>query len=316
MRRFLPLLVGILFSAPAMAAAPPPAFIRSWGSHGSGPGQLDDPGWIAADHFGHVFVSDTGNNRIEKFDTTGVFLGAWGSLGSGDAQLNDPRGLATDEAGNVYVCDAWNNRVQVFDGDGNFIRQLGSAGNFEIPTGVALSGGTVFIVDTNGLHSMGSDGILHTLVPSLRHAGLWYAGDVAVALDGRVCVPIDYFVDVYDQSGNYQFSMGDDGEGHPGFLTQPQGVTVDSEGILYLAFRSEFTAVAPVATFNSAYARQGEFGAFGCGDGQFQYAHDVAVDPAGHIFVVDSQCNQIQEYGPIPVATRPGTWGAVKALYR
>ncbi|MDE1812259.1 MAG: 6-bladed beta-propeller [Thaumarchaeota archaeon] len=42
-------------------------FITSWGSQGSGEGQFNNPTGIAVDKFGSVYVSDTGNNRVEKF---------------------------------------------------------------------------------------------------------------------------------------------------------------------------------------------------------------------------------------------------------
>jgi sugar lactone lactonase YvrE len=61
-----------------------------------------------------VYVSDIGNNRIQKFSSDGTFITKWGSLGTADNQFNDARGVAVDRFGNVYVADSGNHRVQTF----------------------------------------------------------------------------------------------------------------------------------------------------------------------------------------------------------
>jgi len=38
------------------------------------PGTMNAPGKVAVDASGDIFVADTGNNRIEKFDHPGKFL--------------------------------------------------------------------------------------------------------------------------------------------------------------------------------------------------------------------------------------------------
>ena len=59
----------------------PPActFVLTWGSFGSGNGQFESPVGVATDGSGNVYVADTGNNRIQKFDASGTFLTTWGS---------------------------------------------------------------------------------------------------------------------------------------------------------------------------------------------------------------------------------------------
>src|SRR5207244_12723871 len=83
-----------------------------WGSAGSGNGELNYPVGVATDGSGNVYVGDTYNARIEKFDASGTFLTTWGSLGSGSGQFNFPYGVATDRSGNVYVADGNNNGRQ------------------------------------------------------------------------------------------------------------------------------------------------------------------------------------------------------------
>ena len=106
---------------------------------------------------GNVYVVDSDNNRIQKFDEDGAFITKWGSLGGGNGQFIYPAAVATDTAGNVYVTeqkDVWGyDRIQKFDKDGNFITQWGSEGNadgqFNYPTGVALDAvGGVYVADS------------------------------------------------------------------------------------------------------------------------------------------------------------------------
>jgi DNA-binding beta-propeller fold protein YncE len=82
---------------------------------------LDFPEGITVDTDGNVYVADTNNNRIQKFDSDGNFLAKWGSLGTNDREFSLPEGIAVDADGNVYVADTNNNRIQKFDGMGNTI---------------------------------------------------------------------------------------------------------------------------------------------------------------------------------------------------
>src|SRR5262245_22960229 len=66
--------------------------LTKWGPGPLG-GQFAYPQGVAVDGSGNVFVADSGNNRIEKFTSTGTFLLTWGSLGSGDGQFNYPIGV-------------------------------------------------------------------------------------------------------------------------------------------------------------------------------------------------------------------------------
>jgi len=63
---------------------------------------------------GNIYVADTGNNRIQKFDTNGKFITDWGFPGSGRGEFAYPFGIAVGPSGNVYVADTGNSRIQVF----------------------------------------------------------------------------------------------------------------------------------------------------------------------------------------------------------
>jgi hypothetical protein len=67
---------------------------------------------IAVDSTGRIWIADTGNHRIQVFDSAGVFLGKVGSFGSGSGELKSPKQLAFDSAGTIaYVADSGNNRL-------------------------------------------------------------------------------------------------------------------------------------------------------------------------------------------------------------
>ena len=125
-----------------------PSFLLAWGSQGSGPGQFYNPWGVAVDSSGNVYVADYGNDRVEKFTSSGTFVTQWGSVGSGPGQFVVPVGVAVDSSGNVYVADTGNNRVQKFTGSGSFITQCGLH-LFNYPVGVAIdSAGNVYVVDS------------------------------------------------------------------------------------------------------------------------------------------------------------------------
>ena len=53
--------------------------LGQFGSQGSGSGQFQTPKGVAVDQAtGDVYVADSGNARVQKFDGTGVFIAAWG----------------------------------------------------------------------------------------------------------------------------------------------------------------------------------------------------------------------------------------------
>jgi hypothetical protein len=194
-------------------ATRPPVFLFKWGSlcqlfdslgspgtgqgcvdpDGGGPlhfgdGQFQQPGNLAFDSQGNVYVMDAGNHRIQKFDRAGHFLTKWGTfcdlngeagvvgrgcvdpdgggpLESGDGQfflnLLGGAGIATDSQDHVYVVDQGNNRVQVFDRHGTFLRKWGSkcpsrfgpCDGFSGPRGMAIDGHDFVYVYDGGLNS-------------------------------------------------------------------------------------------------------------------------------------------------------------------
>ena len=73
--------------------------IKSWGTFGHGPDDLDQPHALAMDSRGRLFVGDRGNNRIKIFDQDGKLLDTW-------YQFSRPSGIYIDASDNIYVADS------------------------------------------------------------------------------------------------------------------------------------------------------------------------------------------------------------------
>ncbi len=117
-----------------------------------GDGQFNEPTAIAVDGAGNVYVADSGNHRIQKFDPNGRFLARWGRRGTGTAQFDTPRGLTIDGKGDILIIDQGNDRVQKFNTDGRFIELWGGSGKkegqFEFPQDIGIDAeGNIYVVE-------------------------------------------------------------------------------------------------------------------------------------------------------------------------
>ena len=89
-------------------------FLDKWGTRGYGNGQFKNQFGVAVGATsGTVFVADTFNNRIQKFDSTTALKTVSISSGTCNGQLAGLQGVAVDPySGTVFVADNNNNRIQ------------------------------------------------------------------------------------------------------------------------------------------------------------------------------------------------------------
>jgi uncharacterized protein (TIGR03663 family) len=122
--------------------------VRSWGRFGEVTGDVAEDGVfygpraLALDDEGNLYVADTGNKRIIKYDPQGQLLTAVGGAGTEPGEFQEPVGLAIGPDGNLYVADTWNHRIQVLTPDLRAGHPLGCHGLAErLRAQQALPGG-------------------------------------------------------------------------------------------------------------------------------------------------------------------------------
>ncbi|MBC7474356.1 MAG: carboxypeptidase regulatory-like domain-containing protein [Candidatus Sericytochromatia bacterium] len=78
-------------------------------------GYFNNPTSLAVDsRNGDIYVVDTGNNRVQRFNAQGNFLSEFGQFGAENGSFNAPWGITVDNQGFVYVADSKNRRVEKF----------------------------------------------------------------------------------------------------------------------------------------------------------------------------------------------------------
>ena len=128
--------------------------IKSFGSEGSGPGQLQNPLGVTVDGEGNILVCEYGNHRIQKFSSSGTVMKSVGTYDSGPLQFNIPHGIAIHPHTNkVYVADTFNHCIQVLNEDLTLSSSFGSCGSnsgqFRYPYDMTFdSDGNVYVADT------------------------------------------------------------------------------------------------------------------------------------------------------------------------
>jgi hypothetical protein len=240
---------------------------------------FNNPGGVAVDTAGDIYVADSGNNTIRKVTGYGVvttLAGNPGLSGSADgtnitARFSNPIGVAVDGAGNLYVADAGNNTIRKVTSYGVATTLAGSPGQsgsadgtnntarFSFPSGVAVDGaGNVFVTDAGNktVRWVTSAGVVTTLAGSPG------------------------------QSGNM------DGTNSIARFGYPFGVAVDSMDRLYVTDASKFT-IREVTTNGVVTTLAGSAGQPGSVNGtggaaRFFVPSGVAADSADNLYVADT----------------------------
>lgn len=233
------------------------------GEPGSGDGQFSSAEGIAVDSQGNIFVSDKYNNRVNKFDSQGIFVTSFGSYGTEDGQFSGPTGIAIDSNDVLLVVDSNNDRIQKFDSTGNYISKFGSPGE--------------------------GDG--------------QFLNPIGIAVDGQnnsyVTDPDRYKVQKFDASGTYVGGVGIQGSGDGEFQSLGS-IAIDSLGSIYVGdgYNYRIQKFDPSFTFqysinNSNFEHSWYFG-LAIGESDYLY---VAYGYASNVAVFDSEGNPIGTFG-------------------
>jgi sugar lactone lactonase YvrE len=181
---------------------------------------LSDPYSVAVDASGDLFISDQGNNRIEKVTPDGTLsifagTGAQSSPVPGPATgsgMGDVRGLATDAAGNLYVADDYNEEVEK-----------------------VTPSGTLSIIAGDGTYGTETPGpALSSMLANPTGMAIDPAGDLYVADSGN------YVIEEITPAGTLSVIAGTGTSGSPtagpplnSDLAQPNGVALNPAGDAY-----------------------------------------------------------------------------------
>ena len=190
-----------------------------------GAARFSQPGAVAVDGNGVIYVADGGNNSIRRITPGGAVttVAGWTNAGYADgvgtnALLNGPAGVAVDGMGNVFVADTGNNTIRKIATNGVVSTLAGLAGTaghvdgvgtnaqFNGPAGVAVdAAGNVFVADTYNytIRRVASGGTVTTIAGAPGQygyrdgAGTNAIFDLAsgIAVDGRGNV---YVADTYN----------------------------------------------------------------------------------------------------------------------
>jgi sugar lactone lactonase YvrE/alpha-tubulin suppressor-like RCC1 family protein len=279
-----------------------PTLALSFGSHGTGDGQLQSPSGVAVGPSGDIWVADTENNRIEEFDAEGGYLAKFGAKGVANGQFNRPSAIAVDPSGDVWVADEDNNRIQEFNSKGEFLRKFGTEGSgngqFRYPAGIAVApSGDIWVADYgNGrIEEFNSKGEYLAKFGTEGSGNGQFVGPtgIAVAPSGDIWVA-DTFnnrIQEFDAKGEYLSQFGEEGSG-AGQFELPWGIAVDPSGDIWVADYGN----GRIQEFDAEGKYLGKFGTEGSGNGQFAGPTGIAVDPSGDIWVADAGNNRVQEW--------------------
>jgi DNA-binding beta-propeller fold protein YncE len=278
-------------------------FVRSFGSTGNGPGQLLHPRGISLDPSGFVYIADTGNHRIQKFDPDGRFLKEIGGFGWEPGRFSSPTGLTAREGLNIYVADSQNRRIQRFDRDLNYLSSIPFSDEEDPAFGFlwdveVASTGELFVSDAENeqiwkLTPFGQTDRAFGGFGSARER-LRSPAAVTLGADNRiyVCDPGNDRVVCYDTFGAFMLSLGDE------HLRAPQGLIQDRAGYLYVAD----TGGDRLCVFDPQGELLISLNGTGEGPGSMRSPMDVAISNQDRIYVLDSGNDRVQVFAIL----RPG----------
>jgi sugar lactone lactonase YvrE len=263
------------------------------------------PMGIAVDSATNLYVADYGNDLIRKITPARVVTTLAGSAGvfgtnngtGTSAQFYEPEGVAVDPSGNVYVADTGNAAIRKITSGGLVTTLAGSPGSlgstdgmgpnglFYQPSGIAISGASgLYVVDyfNNTVRQVFTNGAVVTV------AGL--AGTAGSA----------------------------DGASSSARFWGPQGVAVNSAGMVYIADTANstiriMTAAAVVTTLAGSPSAGAANGT--TSSARFYSPQNMAVDSSSNIFVADTQNSVIRKITPSGTvsvfAGTPGVFGSM-----
>ena len=275
------------------------------GQHGfSGDGgaatsaQLNNPGSVALDAAGNLFIYDAGNDVIRKVDGKGIittFAGSQGKSGStGDGglatqallSLSLSGGVVVDPAGNVYFSDYNNSAIREVNATTNIITTFAGTNGTSGSTG---DGGVATSAFLNGPAGLTFDS-----------AGNLYIADSVNDTIRMVAAKTNIMSTVAGAAGQTG-STGDGGPATSALLYYPNDVAFDGAGNMYIADanNNKIRMVTPAPNhIISTVAGSGSPGYGGEGApavaALLDFPSGIKVDGSGNIYIADTNNSRVR----------------------
>ena len=251
-----------------------------------------NPTGMTVDTSGNLFIAVMWNNVVRRVDTHGVITtvagnGTNGCSGDGgaatNASLNNPSGVAVDAVGNLFIADNNNYRV----------RKVGTNG---IITTIA-GGGTDYPGDGEAATNVSLGYTWGVSVDTARNV---YIADFGNSNIRRVDVH-GIITTVAGGGTNY---LGDGGAATNASLNNPEGVSVDATGNLFIADtgNNRIRKVAGSGVINTVAG--GYLGDGGLAtNASLDNPEGVALDEFGNLYISDSNNQRIRKVGSNGIIT-------------
>ncbi len=255
--------------------------------------EFNSPTGIAIDSDNNIYITDSGNSQIKKFDSKGKLLYTVGTLGSSTGEFRHPLGIFVNEK-YVYVLDTGNSRIQMFDKNGSFIYSWGEYGDqhgmFHTPVSMSSDKyGNLFVTDSEQnviqiFDSLGNykDEIHPTLEEGKEIGGL---GIKAITFDSKnnfYIISTNNEILKYSGIGNFINFYGSNGT-EDGRFNQPSAIAVDAKDYLYVAD----SGAHRIQKFDSHGNFIFSWGSAIDETGEFDAPTGLAIDTLNNIYVVD-----------------------------
>ena len=303
MRPILSLALGVMVCCPLIGAelqSGPPLphrLVKNWAQLPAGWNFGECPG-VDVDREDNVWVFTRGPHKVIQFDRNGKLLKTWNEV-----PVLSPHGLRIDPQGNVWLIDYGGHSVIKCDQSGRVLMVIATPGNlagaldakyaFNRPTSVAFAPNGDFYV---------SDGYLNSRVVKYNQDGEYLTQwgrrgtgdgefnlvhDVCLDSRGRVYVAdrTNARVQIFDQDGKFLGKWTDAGS--------PWGLCfVAREQAIYMTDGTNNRVVK----LNLEGKVLGVLGSFGKVPGKFDFAHQIAVDSTGAIYVSEIKNWRVQKF--------------------
>ncbi len=267
-----------------------PGFSPSEGPARSIP--LNNPHELRFNAAGILFIADTGNNLVRRYDPkTGmasIFAGTGKQGYSGDggpanqAEFRSPISIQWSPAGDLYIADIGNNVIRKIDGKSGIITTFAGTGK----AGATPDGATISGTPLNGPRSVDFD----------RSGNLWL-----VAREGNQVLRLDLAAGVVHHvagTGKKGFT-GDGGPAKEATFNGPKGIAVAPNGDVYIA-DTENHAIRRIRATDGVVdliAGTGVAGDGSAGDplkAALTRPHGIFVERNGDVLIGDSENHRIR----------------------